>query len=60
MPKRGKGTYFDLENRTAEFAKKTRSLIRIFSYDWINRENAKQLIRSSGSVGPTILKQMRP
>ncbi|MSR77833.1 MAG: four helix bundle protein [Candidatus Omnitrophica bacterium] len=42
---------FDLEARTLEFAKLTRELVRQIEKNIQNIEDAKQLIRSSGSVG---------
>jgi four helix bundle protein len=42
---------FDLEDRTLQFAKNTRSFIRVLPRSISNIEDAKQLVRSSGSVG---------
>lgn len=42
---------FDLEERTLLFAKDVRSFVRLISKDIANNEDAKQLVRSSGSVG---------
>ncbi len=42
---------YDLEERTLEFAKSTRSLSRVLARDIANNEDIKQLVRSSGSVG---------
>lgn len=42
---------FDLEERTSEFAKDCRSLIRKLQKTISNIEDSKQLARASGSVG---------
>jgi four helix bundle protein len=42
---------FDLEDRTLEFAKKIRSLIKKIPKTIANIEDGKQLIKSSGSTG---------
>lgn len=42
---------YDLENRTLEFAKRTRIFIKKLVKNLQNIEDGKQLIRSSGSVG---------
>lgn len=42
---------FDLENRTFRFAADVRRLIRQLPRTLYNREDARQLARSSGSVG---------
>jgi len=42
---------YDLEERTYEFAKRCRILINKLSYAVSNREDSKQLVRSSGSIG---------
>ncbi len=41
---------YDLEERTKEFAKGCRVLVRALLKDIPNREDGKQLVRSSGSV----------
>lgn len=41
---------YDLEDRTKKFAKDCRTLVRNILKDIPNREDGKQLIRSSGSV----------
>ena len=46
---------FDLEERTETFARNVRALVRILPRTLSNREDAKQLIRSSGSVGANYL-----
>ena len=40
-----------LDTRTYLFAKKTRVLLRLMKHDFVSLEDAKQLTRSSGSVG---------
>jgi len=42
---------YDLEERTYQFAKNVRSLIKKLKMNYANQEDGKQLIRSSGSVG---------
>lgn len=42
---------YDLEDRTLEFAKNTRSFLRLLPKSLIAIEDGKQLVRSSGSVG---------
>lgn len=42
---------YDLEDRTLEFAKRIRVFVAKFKNTPANIEDAKQLIRSSGSVG---------
>ena len=42
---------YDLENRTYKFAYEIRTLVRKLPKTIANNEDAKQLIRSSGSVG---------
>ncbi len=42
---------YDLENRTFNFAKEVRILVEKLTKTMANMEDAKQLIRSSGSVG---------
>jgi four helix bundle protein len=42
---------YDLEKRTFEFAKKTRSFVKSLNKNIVNIEDGKQLVRSSGSVG---------
>lgn len=43
--------YYDLEDRTFKFAKDTRLFIKEIDKRFINMEDLKQLLRSSGSVG---------
>ncbi len=42
---------YDLENRTYQFAKRVRSLVKKLTSTIANLEDSKQLIRASGSVG---------
>ncbi len=42
---------YDLEDRTLEFSKKVRVLVKKLPITTANVEDGKQLIRSSGSVG---------
>lgn len=42
---------YDLEDRTLRFARQVRSFVRKLPKTTANREDGKQLIRSSGSVG---------
>ena len=42
---------YDLEDRTLEFAKKVRALVKKLPKGTANFEDGKQVIRSSGSVG---------
>jgi len=51
---------YNLEERTFLFAKEVRLLIKKLERTIANAEDSKQLIRSSGSVGRTILKRMNP
>jgi four helix bundle protein len=44
------GPRFDLEERTERFAREVRAWVRRLPTTLANREDAKQLIRSSGSV----------
>ena len=41
---------YDLEQRTEEFARAVRSLIKLLPKTMANQEDARQLLRSSGSV----------
>jgi len=51
MPQDENPKRFDLEDRTFAFAKRTRSFVKSLSKTIGNIEDARQLIRSSGSVG---------
>ncbi len=42
---------YDLEDRTLAFARRTRALVRKLPRTVSNREDARQLVRASGSVG---------
>jgi hypothetical protein len=42
---------YDLEDRTAEFARRVRAFVKKLRMTISNVEDGKQLIRSSGSVG---------
>ena len=42
---------YDLENRTYNFAKEIRALVRKLTKSIANIEDSKQLIRASGSIG---------
>ncbi len=42
---------YDLEDRAFEFARRCRCFVKLLPRSLGNREDAKQLIRSSGSVG---------
>lgn len=42
---------FDLEERTFEFAKRVRGFVKKLPRTLCNAEDAKQLVRASGSVG---------
>ncbi len=46
-----KKQYYDLEERTFEFAKNVRLFIKTLPKTISNKEDIKQLIRASGSVG---------
>ena len=46
-----KQNHYDLEDRTFEFALSVRAFIRKLPKSLSNIEDAKQLIRSSGSIG---------
>ena len=43
--------FYDLEDRTFEFAKAVRVFVRKLKKDIANIEDGKQVVRSSGSVG---------
>ncbi len=45
------GKRYDLEDRTFEFAKRDRAFVKALSKTLANIEDAKQLVRASGSVG---------
>lgn len=43
--------FYDLEERTLRFAKNTRKFVKLIPEYSANREDGRQLIRSSGSIG---------
>jgi len=49
--KRAKTTYYDLEERTYEFAKRVRDFVKRLPKRTANIEDGIQLVNSSGSVG---------
>jgi four helix bundle protein len=51
MPQSEKPKQYDLEDRTFNFAKDVRDFVRTLNKDIAMIEDAKQLVRSSGSVG---------
>ncbi len=51
MPQDENPKRFDLEDRTFAFAKRTRALVKELPKTIGNVEDARQLVRSSGSVG---------
>ncbi len=51
MTKNKNSKQYDLEERTFEFAKRVRSLVRKLNKSITNIEDCKQLIRASGSIG---------
>lgn len=42
---------YDLEDRTFKFAKEIRIFVKSLPYSIANKEDCKQLVRSSGSIG---------
>jgi four helix bundle protein len=46
-----KARKYDLEDRTENFAKRVRALIKLLKKTIANIEDGKQVVRSSGSVG---------
>lgn len=46
-----KATQYDLEDRTFVFAKRVRQLMKNLPQSFLNIDDCRQLIRSSGSVG---------
>ncbi|MBU1131721.1 four helix bundle protein [Patescibacteria group bacterium] len=42
---------YDLESRTLLFAKAVRNFVKALPYNMVDNEYAKQVIRSSGSIG---------
>lgn len=51
MAKTVRVNYFDLEERTLQFAARIRNFLKTIPFSTSNVEDAKQLARSSGSVG---------
>lgn len=51
MTETNKTKKYDLEERTSEYAKKVRNIVRKLPRTIANIEDGKQLVRSSGSVG---------
>lgn len=51
MPQDENSKRFDLEDRTFAFAKRSRALVKNLAKTVANVEDARQLVRSSGSVG---------
>ena len=51
MTKAQNSKRYDLEDRTLEFAKRVRIFVARLSKTLSNKEDGKQLIRSSGSIG---------
>ena len=42
---------YDLEDRTINFARRVRALIRVIPRSCGNHEDSRQLVRASGSIG---------
>jgi four helix bundle protein len=51
MAETGKAKHYDLEERTYEFARDVRGLVKQLPRTLANIEDAKQLVKASGSVG---------
>ena len=51
MAETGKSKHYDLEERTYEFARDVRGLVKQLPRTLANIEDARQLVNSSGSVG---------
>ena len=51
MTKKSNSKQYDLEDRTLEFAKNVRVLVKELNKSIANIEDGKQVVRSSGSVG---------
>jgi four helix bundle protein len=51
MTKTSNSKQYDLEDRTLEFARNVRVLVKKLDKTLTNIEDGKQLVRSSGSVG---------
>ena len=50
MSENNKSKQYDLEERTFEFAKDCRKFVKLLPFTTGNKEDSRQLIRSSGSV----------
>jgi four helix bundle protein len=51
MHKTGGASVYDLEERTEAFAKQVRAFIKTLPRTLANTEDARQLVRASGSIG---------
>ena len=51
MTKKTNYKQYDLEDRTAEFARNVRRFVKKLKWLIANKEDGKQVVRSSGSVG---------
>jgi four helix bundle protein len=51
MSKTPNSKQYDLEDRTLEFARRTRNFVKSLPKTIANYEDSKQLVRASGSVG---------
>ncbi|HUU23241.1 MAG TPA: four helix bundle protein, partial [Phycisphaerae bacterium] len=51
MGESGSGGRYDLEDRTFEFARRCRALVKRLPQSVANEEDGRQLIKASGSVG---------
>ena len=51
MTKKANHKQYDLEDRTEHFAKNVRAFVKRLKWSIANKEDGKQVIRSSGSVG---------
>ncbi|MCB0652719.1 MAG: four helix bundle protein [Saprospiraceae bacterium] len=49
---------FDLEERTFEFAKNVRLILKLLSPTIANQEDSRQLVRSSGSAGANYIESV--
>ncbi len=58
MIKKSNNKPYDLEERTFQFAKEVRLFVKTLKKSIANIEDAKQVVRSSGSSGSIILRQM--
>jgi len=51
---------YDLEDRTLAFARRVRVFVKLLPQTLANREDVKQLVRASASVGETPSRRTRP